>query len=178
MLKICGKCKKEYPIDNFNKDKNTKTGYSSYCKKCKSRSDKSYIEKNPHAREANKVRSKKWKNENPERYKQIVKKWKSENKDRVKELDKKSHLWNTYKLTINDFEKMYKSQDGKCAICKNSGKLWVDHDHDCCPETRGCEKCVRGLLCPSCNTLVGYIETRGHLIEDAIEYIKLYKDFE
>lgn len=34
----------------------------------------------------------------------------------------------------------------------------VDHDHHCCPEETSCGSCVRGLLCNSCNTLLGRIE--------------------
>jgi hypothetical protein len=33
----------------------------------------------------------------------------------------------------------------------------VDHDHDCC-SGRSCGRCVRGLLCTSCNTGLGQLE--------------------
>lgn len=36
----CGKCKKEKPVAEFSKNKNTKTGYQGYCKKC----DKAYYQ--------------------------------------------------------------------------------------------------------------------------------------
>jgi hypothetical protein len=37
--------------------------------------------------------------------------------------------------------------------------LHVDHDHSCCPAlSTSCGKCVRGLLCFGCNTLVGRVE--------------------
>lgn len=34
LKKICYGCKKELPLDNFNKNKNTKDGLSYYCRKC------------------------------------------------------------------------------------------------------------------------------------------------
>lgn len=36
-----------------------------------------------------------------------------------------------------------------------SGKVraYVDHDHACCAGSRSCGKCVRGIVCVSCNTL-------------------------
>ena len=49
---------------------------------------------------------------------------------------------------------MYESQDRACAGCRTPRAdvdLEVDHDHQCCPGTRSCGRCVRGLLCRSCN---------------------------
>lgn len=49
-----------------------------------------------------------------------------------------------------------------CRICGSTDRLHVDHDHQCCHSSQrkngSCGKCVRGVLCPLHNTLVGYIE--------------------
>ncbi|WP_374114672.1 endonuclease domain-containing protein [Streptomyces cellostaticus] len=54
----------------------------------------------------------------------------------------------------------------KCGICgyregssERNKRLAIDHDHTCCPEPgRGCQKCIRGLLCARCNPMIGYYE--------------------
>ena len=72
-----------------------------------------------------------------------------------------------------------KEQNGVCAIClcppKRNGKkfrLVVDHDHKCCLQAiKTCGKCVRGLLCHRCNTVLGFLEPDPHLLP---EYLRAY----
>ncbi|MFI0154362.1 endonuclease domain-containing protein [Streptomyces lydicus] len=53
-----------------------------------------------------------------------------------------------------------------CGICGVSeqdvreNRLVIDHDHSCCPEPgKGCQACVRGLLCRGCNIMLGHYES-------------------
>jgi hypothetical protein len=49
------------------------------------------------------------------------------------------------------------NQDGRCAICgRKTDRLFVDHCH-----TRGH---VRGLLCQTCNTFLGWYEKKADTI--------------
>jgi len=67
-------------------------------------------------------------------------------------------------ITIEDYEKLYNLQKGKCLICgKFSVVLDVDHNHKTGK--------IRGLLCRACNTLVGQVECRMSEIEKIIEYL-------
>lgn len=34
----------------------------------------------------------------------------------------------------------------------------IDHDHTCCPGSRSCGNCVRGILCEGCNLQIGQVE--------------------
>ena len=174
-MKMCRRCLIEKEYSCFHKNKQTKDGYAAYCKICKSQLDKEWISSRPDEIEKRKSRSKKWQKENPIKYKTSIKEWKNKNKNKKWALDKKSHLWTHYKMTIEDFQKIFDKQDGKCFICKKSKKLVVDHNHLCCSGKTTCGECVRGLLCHSCNTLVGYIETNKDILSDAYSYIK---DFE
>lgn len=80
-------------------------------------------------------------------------------------------LWSKYRLREDDYTKLMHEQDGKCAICEAEFEETphVDHDHSCCPGDRTCGKCVRGLLCGTCNRHLGSYEK-------IIEYPKL-KDY-
>jgi hypothetical protein len=62
------------------------------------------------------------------------------------------------------------AQGGACAICGRLGeRLQVDHDHRHCPGKEGCRHCVRGALCPRCNTALGRFGDR--LIPKLIAYL-------
>lgn len=84
----------------------------------------------------------------------------------------KSRLKQTYGITIEDWEGMFSSQEGRCAICgkhqSEVGKVFsVDHDH----ETGK----VRGLLCHLCNMGLGSFQDDAELLENAMAYLDKYK---
>lgn len=76
-----------------------------------------------------------------------------------------------YKITVEEYNIIYEKQSGACAICDTpetltkDGKLHalaVDHNH----ETGH----VRGLLCMSCNTKLGYFESKN-LLTKMVAYL-------
>ena len=83
-----------------------------------------------------------------------------------------------YGISIERFNEMLILQDSRCAICK--GKFWeevssphIDHDHSCCTgQMISCGKCVRGLLCRSCNQLLGVSKEDTETLKAAIAYIE------
>jgi hypothetical protein len=61
-------------------------------------------------------------------------------------------------LTANEIDALIDLQGGLCAVCGRAGqRLQIDHDHRHCPGRTGCRHCVRGMLCPRCNTALGQI---------------------
>lgn len=75
----------------------------------------------------------------------------------------RQYLWTKYHITPERYLELLEAQEGVCAICKRppgERRLHVDHDHSCCPAaSKSCGKCVRGLLCFSCNSKIGWLET-------------------
>lgn len=60
---------------------------------------------------------------------------------------------NRYGLTMDDYDRIYKFQDGKCAICgRRQEKLDIDHDHE--------RLVVRGLLCGPCNIKMATVDKK------------------
>jgi hypothetical protein len=65
----------------------------------------------------------------------------------------------------------------RCMLCKrvmDARRVCVDHDHQCCPGSYSCGKCVRGFVCNGCNTAVGHLESlfsRGLELSDLLDYI-------
>jgi hypothetical protein len=49
--------------------------------------------------------------------------------------------------------------------------LAVDHDHACCPGGSSCGKCVRGLLCSTCNSALGLLGEDTGTLHRAAGYL-------
>ena len=97
--------------------------------------------------------------------KQLQDKWNREKE----ECRFNTHLKRHYGITIKDWNKLFKKQNGCCAICKKPQssfhqKLHVDHDHK--------SGKVRGLLCISCNIFIGAYEKRQEYLELIVKYLK------
>ena len=79
---------------------------------------------------------------------------------------------NRYGLDREGYERMLERQDKTCAICDQSpnGGRWdsfyVDHDHK--------NNKIRGLLCSSCNLLLGKADDNPEILERAAAYLRSY----
>lgn len=68
---------------------------------------------------------------------------------------RQKHLWDNYKLTLEQYDAMLTYQGGACYACGQpehvkGRSLAVDHNHQ--------TGLVRGLLCSRCNPVLGKIE--------------------
>lgn len=73
---------------------------------------------------------------------------------------KSNHVQQTYNITETQYQQLLAAQGGQCYIChRRPGRkrLSVDHDHACCNGPKSCGRCVRGLLCSTCNKYLGHI---------------------
>ena len=71
----------------------------------------------------------------------------------------------SYGLTQEMFDLLLEEQQNACGMCHEPFEerqlIHVDHDHACCQrKNRSCGRCIRGLLCHTCNIALGYIERR------------------
>jgi hypothetical protein len=83
----------------------------------------------------------------------------------------KSRIKKMYGVTEDHYLGLYVSQNGKCAICKESIELrgkqtHIDHNHETLE--------VRGLLCHGCNTAIGLFKESEDNMNNAIKYLKGY----
>ncbi|WP_223833093.1 endonuclease VII domain-containing protein [Streptomyces venezuelae] len=81
----------------------------------------------------------------------------------------------TYGLAPGDYDKLLRFQGGRCAICTRgkgiSKRLAVDHDHACCPGPTSCGKCVRGLVCGRCNSVLAHARDAIEFFDRATAYL-------
>jgi hypothetical protein len=86
-----------------------------------------------------------------------------------------ANLRNRYHLTPEEYDARLAEQDGRCAICREKcatgRRLAVDHDRKCCPGKTSCGKCIRGLLCYTCNVRLGWVEK---FLGAIMQYLKVW----
>lgn len=86
-----------------------------------------------------------------------------------------SRVLSVYNLTAEQYDRIYLVQGGKCDICRRATgarkRLAVDHDHSCCNGPTSCGRCVRGLLCGTCNKIVGHFRDDPDTFERGATYL-------
>lgn len=148
-MKTCSKCGAEKVETEFSKDRHTKDGLRTRCRACMSG-----IWKADYAA-------------NPEYYKQRSKDWNSLNPEKTKRIRKHSDLMQCYGLSLAEYERMLKEQEGNCAICSQPmSPPCVDHCH--------LSNKIRALLCAPCNTALGGLKDSPALCFLAASYLQKF----
>jgi hypothetical protein len=82
--------------------------------------------------------------------------------------------WTRHGLSKDEYVLLLNKNEGKCHICLTSEDLYIDHDHACCTGSTSCGKCVRGLLCRLCNSMLGMAKDNQQVLISASKYLKMY----
>lgn len=114
--------------------------------------------------------------EQKKRAQACTKAWRDRNKEALAIKRRENHLKhyktrdrdrryrNRYGISLATYEAMFELQDGRCGICRSEdtgltdSAFAVDHCHTTLE--------VRGLLCTSCNTKLGWFERHSDAIAE------------
>jgi hypothetical protein len=143
----------------------------------------------------------KWKRDNPEKYLKSRRRYEKKNRKRIRKVHaiwakkhpekireyearrklrrqgaplREINLLRSYGITAADYNKLLRSQKGRCAICRkretSKGKLGK-------PRSLGIDHChktdkIRGLLCSRCNIGVGHLLDSPRLLRAAATYLE------
>ncbi len=168
-IKTCTRCKQTKPVSDFYKPKYhaDENGYDYYCKYCrngahlKSRlnnTKKCSLEGCDKTHYAKSYCRLHWANYNRHGHPFPVINVVKANKDTKAFKARTRVMKQKYHMTHDEY--VARGIDG-CEICgdQTDRNLHIDHDHKCCaPGKNTCGKCVRGVICNSCNQAVGKME--------------------
>lgn len=123
-------------------------------------------------KEERKESAKTWRKHNMEKSRVIHRKssnrYYKENKDQLEN----KRLLKVYGLSKEDRDILFESQENKCAICKSntSGKpgFSIDHNHK--------TGSIRGILCNTCNLILGQLNDDTSILESMLLYLKKYEN--
>lgn len=150
LTRTCYVCQETKTTDAFVKLRTGVDGVGTLCKACK------------------RVKSSEWRSDNPNHNQE----WRAKNKLSRKEYERARSLRRYHGITVEQYNKMFEEQNGKCAICKlpattGQGKrLHVDHNHVTGE--------IRGLLCHGCNTSIGHFKENVASLKAAIGYLEMH----
>lgn len=130
-MKVCRKCELEKSDVDFYRDERVRDGLSARCKECCKSDARAVFQANP---EPYRRRARQAHIDDP--------------------LLSRKRACKKYGITLDDYDALLEKQDGHCGMCPatTSGHnmtddFCIDHDH--------ITGKVRGLLCSSCNLLLG-----------------------
>lgn len=140
----CAKCSRTLPITEFWRDRRQINGFNFNCKECVGK-----WHKDPENRKiASGQRRVRYATEEGER---IV---------------RNNRYKTRYGITLDDYERLFALQDGKCAMCGKEQKhkrLAIDHCHK--------TDAIRGLLCSRCNLAIGNVGDSIDLALKMVQYL-------
>ena len=146
-FKVCSKCHKKRRRTSFHRQSVGPYGteyHRAVCKACDTKTKAAWREANPERAELVRKRS-------------------------YEKLRKVQHLRHRFGLTIEQFDALQATSDGRCQICKRSEprknrRLSLDHDHKTGK--------LRGFTCSRCNMLLGLAQDDPALLESAAAYLR------
>jgi len=146
--KKCSRCKQMLSLTAFGKRRTAPDGLQGWCRICFNAARRQWRAANPGKSRAGDRR-----------------RWKTNPAIRCHTC-RKSQLRKKYSMSMEDYESLFKMQNGKCAICghpPNRRRLGVDHDHN--------TGAIRGLLCSKCNAGIGSLDDDPQRLQAAIDYL-------
>jgi hypothetical protein len=118
-------------------------------------------------KERNRIAVQKYRQAHPDRVRAATYRWRAAHPEEFKSYQKGIVRKRLYGITTEEYDALLLSQGNKCAICcgENLGNRdWnVDHDHN--------TNKVRGILCHSCNLLLGHSKDNPNVLCAAIAYL-------
>lgn len=160
--KVCSLCKEWLSVSEFALNKQSATGYASWCRACTKKKAEA-------TREARRADPKKVEADRAHK-----RKHKANLSEAVKRQRSRNETIRNYGVSPEWYEAKLVEQGGVCAICKlpesfvnkRSGGiklLCIDHDHDTGK--------VRGLLCQKCNVALGNMGDDPKRVRNLARYL-------
>lgn len=165
--KRCPGCEEDKPREAFPRNGANRDGLGSRCKPCRNTALREKYATDEAHREKARAAQREWRAVNPDKQALIQARQKA---NRVNNPDYNRRAWlrNQYGITVEEYVVMAEVQQGLCAICRRgcprNSRLSVDHDHD--------TGRVRGLLCDTCNKVLGMVEDSPERLRAAADYLE------
>lgn len=174
--KICNKCKTDKPIKDFSKNKHTKYGFCNTCKECSLNLLRNWVKlpvdpisdtKHCNTCNTNKPIQEFTNNRGGS----------DGLSSKCRDCSRKEKFKIRYGITVEEYDIMFKNQNGRCGICNNPESENQIHNRTNLPSALAVDHChitgkIRGLLCSGCNRGLGAFRDNPVSIDKASAYLR------
>lgn len=166
-MKKCTVCKLEKTLDSFSKNLREKDGVNYQCKQCQSDRYKFLKERGPirtvdfkECCVCGQLKSSSAFSRNGKNLDGLS--------STCKECHKIASPASRWGMSVTEYLDFI---SGGCEACGSFERLCIDHDHSCCEDySKTCGKCIRGVLCYSCNIAEGHLKGDPERIQGLLRY--------
>lgn len=184
--KVCIKCDKAKPLDEFHRNPRTSDGRQSSCKVCHKEYYRQWYKENKERRLG---LARKWRQDNREHHNRLKRRWWRNNRDTAREMERNWCRNNPEKISAKDNRRRARKAEApgdgvtskqweaildfcgeKCLACGTTDDITMDH---IVPLDMGGAHDVRNIqpLCRSCNASKGATETTDYRSESLRRFL-------
>jgi hypothetical protein len=183
-MKTCCYCKESKDESLFGVNRNSSDKLTSDCSSCRRIRQRERRANKPENKEKRKLwyqfnrekviaKTNNWRNNNKEHFEKKSKEWKEANRDKIRGAFLRRKYWPdvSSEQALNNYNNLVIKFNNSCGICK---KHRDSFDKDLCVDHNHVTGEIRGLLCHSCNNMLGLLKVDDpgtSLLNSTFEYI-------
>lgn len=118
------------------------------------------------------VKMREYRAKDPEKHRKYLRYYRKENPEKTRLWDYKSALKKRYGISLEAFNQMWITQEGKCSCCQQKMNRGGQKSNSACLDHNHSTGKVRAILCAGCNVAIAHLKEDPFRCELAAAYLR------